>query len=160
MIFKQLYETKLTTANIESWIDAKMSKSTGLFGIREYSAKAKEDGFMIRKRRLTKADVFYPRVIAKYCKPSTRTMLSIRIIPSYTSIIFFSFFIPTLLYSLLFGENYTANGQLIYDFNERMDTAGLLVIVFSAVIYWSVIRPMYKTRSWIISELKLHKVNH
>lgn len=91
MIFKQLYETKLTTTNIESWIDAKMSKSTGLFGIREYSAKAKEDGFMIRKRRLTKADVFYPRVIAKYCKPSTRTMLSIRIIPSYTSIIFFLF---------------------------------------------------------------------
>jgi len=154
MIVRQKYVTRLKPVDIDNWIKIKKNEKFGyFFKFRQYRANSDEYGFFIREVRFSEYQNFKPRVIGKYLSTdNNKTEINLTIIPSITGMIFFSMFILVAPISFLYP----------YHINNKIETSDIMAFVIILaisipVMIWSLIRPVYKTESWIVDELKLIK---
>lgn len=136
MIIKQKYETRMTPNEIESWIQRKKGEETGLIiKIRKYVARSNQNGFMIREKRLNNYQSFMPRIIGKYTSTLKTTKIDLKIIPSYTGIIFFSIFLLGFPIAILSNHSVKINGAMTSDLNDKLVTVGVILLIVFRLCY-------------------------
>jgi len=157
MILKQTYETKMTPNEIDSWIRIKKNEKVGLFKISRFAAKSNESGFMIREKRFNKYQSFMPRVIGKYTFSINSTKIDLLILPSFTGLLFFSAFLIVFPLVIFCSDYINLNGTLTSDLSDRVKMSGIVLIIVLPIMFWALIRPLYKARTWIETELRLNR---
>lgn len=158
MIVFQKYKTRLKPADIDNWILTKKDEKIGLIKIKRYSASSNESGFFIRERRFNKYQSFMPRIIGKYDYALNGTGIDLKIIPSYTGILFFAIFIIVCPWIILSSNHVNINGIETSDLIDRFKLIGILLIIIVPLMCFLLIRPVYKFRRWIENELNLEKI--
>jgi hypothetical protein len=149
----------MTPKEIESWIQKKKDEKIGFFfKIRKYVARSNGTGFMIRERRFNNYQSFKPRVIGKYSSTLRNTRIDLKIIPSYTGILFFSTFLLGFPLVILISDNININGSFTSDLSEKFKMVGMIYLIVIPLMLWTLIRPVYNVKIWIEEELRLIKI--
>jgi len=158
MIISKRYETRMTPTEINSWIQEKADEKIGfILKVRKYVTRANEQGFMIRERRLNKYQNFKPRIIGKFSTTISNTKVDIKVIASFSGILFFSVFLIGFPIAILY--NYFENGSesITSDLTDKLLFVVAILVIGVPIMFWTLIRPMYYAKDWIEKELKLNK---
>ncbi|MBS2101140.1 hypothetical protein KEM10_22835 [Carboxylicivirga linearis] len=158
MIISKSYSTKLSVVEIDNWIKSKTEErlKNRLLKPKRFKAKLKQSIFMIREIRQSQYDSFKPRIIGRFLKSTNHTVIKINIFPSISGTLLFSIFIivvPTIILS----SGVTINNVLATSLMEKIKVVGVIWLIGIPTMYFSLIRPIYRTQKWLESELELRE---
>lgn len=158
MIINQKYISYLSKSDIEGWITRMNNKRMKFLKFRLYVAKYHENGFYIREKRINSYQSFKPRIYGKFVFSTKGSFINIRIIPSITGMVFFFCFVIIFPLITLLSPYILINGIELSDYSIKIKNAGIILLISVPIMYFALIRPVYKAKTWIENELKLKRV--